>query len=109
MSVAVEPLEVLFKIAQRSKEYYQLLADGPQQEHFDEFLESLPEGLRSYYQQKGFKGSQKNILFRRYVLEQAGRRMDAYLRERLDTAEFRLWQEQDAYQMKLFFSLKQSA
>ena len=90
MSDAVTPLVVLSKIAQSSKEYYQLLVDGPRPEHFEEFLESLPEGPRPYYQQKGYEASQKNVLFRRFVLEQACRRMDSFLRERLDIAGYRL-------------------
>lgn len=105
----VEPLKIMSKIVQNSKEYYQLLHEGPQAEHFDEFLKSLPEGLRSYFQQKGFEASRQNILFRRFVLEAAGLRMDAYLRTRLDVSEYRLWKEQDAYQAELLLRVKQSA
>ncbi len=105
----VEPIKVLSKIAQSSKEYYQLLHEGPQAEHFDGFLKSLPEGLRSYFQQKGFEASRQNILFRRFVLEAAGLRMDAYLQQRLDVSEYRLWKEQDAYQVTLLLRVKQSA
>lgn len=72
------------------------------------FLENLPEGLRTYYQQKGYEASRKSILFRRFVLEQAGRRMDAFLKERLDVSEFELWQQQDHYQTTLLLSLRQA-
>lgn len=104
-----QPLAVLSRIAQSSKAYYQLLAEGPGPEHFSVFMESLPEGLRTYYEQKGYEGSRKSVLFRRFVLEQEGRRMDAFLKERLEVSEFKLWQEQDNYQKELIFSLKQSA
>lgn len=104
-----EPLHTLTKIAQSSKEYYQLLHEGPQARHFTSFLESLPEGVSSYFQQKGFEASRHNILFRRFVLEQAGQRMDAFLQERLDSDEYKLWQEQDAYQIELMLRVKQSA
>ena len=73
------------------------------------FVASLPEGMQSYYRQKGFGGSRRNILFRRFVLEQAGRRMDSFLRDRLNVAEFRLWQEHDGYQQQLLFKLNQPA
>ena len=101
-----EALSVLAKIACSSKAYYQLLNDGPQPEHFAEFLNRLPDGLQSYYRQKGYEGSKKSILFRRFVLEQEGRRMDTFLKERLNISEFKLWEEQDIYQTELFFKLK---
>ena len=104
-----EPLSMLAKIAQSSKEYYQLLHKGPQPEHFLPFLQSLPEALRSYYLQKGFVASQKSVLFRRFVLEQAGRNMHAFLHERLNGTELKLWQDQDAYQAELLLRVKESA
>lgn len=103
-----QPLQMLSKIAQSSKAYYQLLHTGPRPEHFAPFLESLTEGLRSYFLQKGFEASQQNILFRRFVLERAGQRMDAFLQERLDSAEYKLWQEQDSYPAALLLRIKLS-
>lgn len=104
-----ETLIALSRIASSSKEYYQLLNDGPQPEHFADFLDMLPKGIQLYYQQKGFEESRKSVLFRRFVLEQAGRRMDSFLQERLNIDEFKLWKEQDIYQTALFFKLKQPA
>lgn len=103
-----QPLHILSKIAHSSKAYYQLLQTGPRPEHFAPFLESLSEGLRSYFVQKGFEASRQNILFRRFVLERAGQRMDAFLQERLDSAEYKLWQEQDSYQAELLLRIKSS-
>ncbi len=103
------PLHLLTKIAQCSKEYYALVQDGPQQMHFAEFLESLSEGLKSYFQEKGFEASRQNIMFRRFVLERAGLQMDAFLRERLDLNAYKIWQEQDAYQVELLLRIKQTA
>ena len=108
-SSTADPLVVLARITKSSKAYYQLLNEGPGPEHFTVFLGMLPEGLRTYYQQKGFEGSRRSVLFRRFVLEQAGRRMDAFLKERLAASEFEFWQEQDNYQKNLLFSLKESA
>ena len=101
-----QPLQMLARIAQSSKAYYQLLHTGPMPEHFNPFIESLSEGLRAYFMQKGFEGSRQNILFRRFVLERAGQRMDVFLKERLDSTEFKCWQEQDSYQTALLLRVE---
>ncbi|AHM62629.1 hypothetical protein D770_21910 [Flammeovirgaceae bacterium 311] len=56
-------------------EYYKVIAQGPLEEHFMEFIDSLPEGHRSYYLQQGFQASQQNVLFRRFIQERVGQRL----------------------------------
>ncbi len=57
------------------QEYYKVLSQGPSEEHFQEFIDSLPEGHQSYYLQQGFKASQQNVLFRRFYQERVGERL----------------------------------
>ncbi len=104
-----DTLALLTRIIQSSKEYYQLLREEPQQEHFGYFLASLPEDLQAYYLKKGFKASKQSTLFIRFILEYAGIPMDSFVKERLDTVGYRLWQEQDSYQETLLKQIRRSA
>ena len=108
METRSDARDVLAKIARSSHQYYELLAPAHSELiHFHEFLWGLPEALKQYFQRKGFEGSSKNVLFRRFVLERTGTRMDAFLQERLNADEFQLWQEQDSYQKELLHRLNQ--
>jgi hypothetical protein len=115
MQARSQSLNALSRIAQNSHQYYKLLekplgVDSPdveQMEHYHAFLQELPEGLKAHFQRKGYEGTRKNVLFRRFLLERSGKCMKAFLQERLDATEFRLWQEQDSYQQELLNRLNQ--
>lgn len=61
--------------------------------YFDEWLDGLPEAIRSVEQQRGVDEAKRSYPFRRYVLERNDLGMDEFLKKNLSAEDYAYNQE----------------
>jgi len=83
----------MFRIGNASYCYYQMAQTEVDltSEDFKEWLEGLPDIIKSDMSKKGFESCKTNLSFRRYVLEKSDYGMDEWMKENLSKADFIYW------------------
>jgi hypothetical protein len=73
--------------------YYALVCDADlSADDFAAFLSHLPPKAQAAVGAGGFEANRHLLPFRRYVLEQRGRPMPAYMQEHLSSSAWNYWQ-----------------
>lgn len=89
-------LKVLREIVAASEAYYKQLQGAPTFYHYQQFLNALSPAVKSHFLRKGYTASCRSSLLKRFVLEEAGVRMERFMRQLLSTEAYLLWRRQDS-------------
>lgn len=84
----------LLRIGQVAAGYYSQIETKPEPHHFDDWINSLQEPLRSVYRKNGFEAGRGTLNFRRFVAELNDEGMAEYMLRHLAEEDYRAWQRQ---------------
>lgn len=88
-----EFLVLFFNFGNASYRYMSLAQDEATEEDFEDWLEGLPENIRSVFEKEGFEAAKTAFPFRRHVLERRDMGMDEYIQKLLHPADWEKWNE----------------
>lgn len=93
LSSAIFPMTLPEEIAQTEAGYYQQLSKSDlTAAEFNAFLSHLPSKAQLAVAATGFESNRDLLPFRRYVLEQRGQPLAAYLLKQLSPIAFAYWE-----------------
>ncbi|WP_347160327.1 hypothetical protein [Pontibacter chitinilyticus] len=75
-------------------DYYKQREAEPQPSHFQDWIGSLEEPMKSSFRKMGFEECKNVLNFRRFVAELNDRGMEEYMKANLSEEDYRWWQRQ---------------
>lgn len=86
-------LVLFFNFGNASYRYMSLARGEETIEDFEDWLEGLPERVRTTFRKEGFEAAKSTWPFRRHVMERRDLGMDEYIKSLLHPADWEKWSE----------------